>query len=711
MIRGRGLLSVALVVGLTACGSAYDKIDPKTGIPILPVPELGLTPASNAAPGLVPLRSCDDLVQIFRAQAVHEMASQLQSAFNSAWQQHDHCTDKPPWYYGSPDGSAMMADAGMAPIDPGTEESPEHSETNNQVAGVDEADFVKTDGKHIYILSGDSLRVLKAWPADQTQELSRVTIAGEARKLFVYGDRALVYSALGTTSYNPYGGYGSGDCTYGYDCVPTGDGRPTKITVLDISDRTNPMVVRELRLSSSLLAARRIGSAVHTVVTSAPVGFSSIEYYPEIDICSSTRYAVYVAYKKLLQKNVKLINSTPLADLFPTAQDQVVGSATPGPSPFGTCKGFYKASVNGGQQFTSVLSLQIDSESPSRAVTIISKPGIVYASADALYLAVPQQRDDYWGWYQGHGSEQEATTIHRFLLTNNAPPESKYVASGVVKGRLLNQFALDEHKEHLRLASTTGHVGYSSSAHNTLTVLKQQGALLNTVGQLDKLAPTEDIRSVRFDGERGYVVTFKKTDPLFVLDLSLPAAPKVLGELKIPGFSTYMQRMDDNHLLTIGYDADDQGSFAWFTGVMLQIFDVTVPTQPKLKFKHVIGTRGSSSEALTNHLAFTYYAPKDLLAIPMTVCEDSQGGGSYGMDMTFSGLMVFDVTADTGFSLHGKVTHPVSPSATCSNWWTDASSAVKRSLIIGDFVYSISEQLIKVNALSDLNVDLVSLSL
>ena len=132
----------------------------------------------------------------------------------------------------------------------------------------------------------------------------------------------------------------------------------------------------------------------------------------------------------------------------------------------------------------------------------------------------------------------------------------------------------------------------------------------------------------------------------------------MLAELKIPGFSTYMHMMDDEHLLTIGYDADDQGSFAWFTGVMLQIFDVSDPKNPRLTHKDVIGTRGSSSEALTNHLAFNYFAPKDLLALPMTICEGSSGGGSYGTTMTFSGLMVFDVTAASGFSLRGKVRAP-----------------------------------------------------
>jgi len=155
---------------------------------------------------------------------------------------------------------------------------------------------------------------------------------------------------------------------------------------------------------------------------------------------------------------------------------------------------------------------------------------------------------------------------------------------------------------------------------------------------MENIAPTEDIRSVRFDGDRGFIVTFKKTDPLFVLDLSDPRAPAMMGELKIPGFSTYMHMMDPTHLLTIGYDADDQGDFAWFAGVRLQIFDVTNMADPKLLHYHVIGTRGSSSEALTNQLAFTYF--NNMLSLPMTICEGGSGG-SYGTNMTFNGLIVY----------------------------------------------------------------------
>jgi hypothetical protein len=168
--------------------------------------------------------------------------------------------------------------------------------------------------------------------------------------------------------------------------------------------------------------------------------------------------------------------------------------------------------------------------------------------------------------------------------------------------------------------------------------------------------------------------------------------------------------LDDTHLLTIGYDADDHGSFAFFDGVMLQIFDVSDMTAPALAHKHVIGTRGSSSEALTNHLAFTWYPEYKLLSIPMTICEGGDDG-KYGTTMTFSGLMLFDSSVGDGFAEHGRVAHPVTAGIGCNNWWTDAKSVVRRSLFLDQFVYSISDAHLKVRDVGALSTPLVDLDL
>jgi uncharacterized secreted protein with C-terminal beta-propeller domain len=240
-----------------------------------------------------------------------------------------------------------------------------------------------------------------------------------------------------------------------------------------------------------------------------------------------------------------------------------------------------------------------------------------------------------------------------------------------------------------------------------------EGGNLVRVGAVERIAPGEDIRAVRFDGDRGYVVTFKKTDPLFVLDLFQPGRPSILGELKIPGFSTYIHRIDPEHLLSIGFDANDHGSFAYFDGVILQLFDVKDATDPKLVHKEKIGTRGSSSEAATNHLAFNYFANEGLLAIPMTICEGG-GDGRNGDRLAFSGLLVYDVDIERGFTRLGGVDHGTAAEAahvSCSTWWSNASSAVKRSVFLDDLVYSIADDRAKVQRLNQLGVDVADLSL
>jgi hypothetical protein len=579
------------------------------------------------------------------------------------------------------------------------------------VAGVDEADFIKNDNQYIYMVSAGAFRIIEAWPAPAARAIARLPIEGIPRKLFVAGDLALVYSSVpestasssGSTSSASSYGYGTGwrECTYGYACQFTGDGNPTKISIIDISDRASPRLIRELRTSASYLNARRIGTAVHTVLSAPGPSFKNLRYWPESGRCGTDPTALRAAFDELIRANTKIINEAPVGDLLPSLTDsRVEGSQRfTTPNQLATCQGFYKPVRTDGSAFTTILSLDLVRSSEPRTSTIVSRPGAVYASSTALYMAVPQQRGSRQDWYSGMSSAEEATVVHRFDL-EASPAGSSYAGSGLVKGRVLNQFATDEWNGDLRLATSNGHVP-SPDVHSTLTVLRLQRGELATIGVLDKLAPKEDIRSVRFDGKRAFVVTFKKTDPLFVFDLSNPFSPRMLAELKIPGFSTYMHMMDEGHLLTIGYDASDQGSFAWFTGVRLQIFDVRNPSVPQLRAVEVIGTRGSSSEALTNHLAFNYFAPKELLALPMTICEGGDSSGGYGTDMTFSGLMVYRVTPATGFKLTGKVAHD-SDGASCSNWWTNASSVVKRSIIMDDFVYSVSEKRIKVNHLGNL---------
>ena len=258
-------------------------------------------------------------------------------------------------------------------------------------------------------------------------------------------------------------------------------------------------------------------------------------------------------------------------------------------------------------------------------------------------------------------------------------------------GHVLNQFAMDEWYGYLRVATSRGRVPDPAVESAVSILAEAEGGSLVRVGAVEHIAPAEDIRAVRFDGDRGYVVTFKKTDPLFVLDLYHPDQPEILGELEDPGLLHVPAPHRPDAPLSIGFDANDHGNFAYFDGVILQLFDVTKPTEPKLLHQEKIGTRGSSSEAATDHLAFNYFDDRKLLAIPMTICEGG-GDGTFGDQLTFSGLLVYDVTLER--RLHpprrrrprqggGELQHVVVRTR---------RSEVKRSIFMDDLVFSIATE-------------------
>jgi hypothetical protein len=597
----------------------------------------------------------------------------------------------------------------------------EYSQTNTQVEDVDEADFVKNDGSYLYILAGGRFQVLDAWPADQAHVLSSFPIAGVPRRMYVHADTAIIYSALD----QEWEGASDYECTYGYDCDFSGDGYRLKITVLDITDRGEPRLVRELVFNGSYLNSRRVGMDVHTVVVSPEVEVKDLSYWPKglpqqpcgLKEAGFPLFKILDMFVQLHAENIERLEKTSVEDLLPTVQDirHEDGVAVATEAPLTSCDEILVPKTRDARGFLSLVSFAIDEKAPVAASTIVSRPGAVYGSKDSMYVAVRHEREPGAPWFSGLGSDvQYATSVHKFALSPGGEA-AEYTASGVVKGRILNQFAMDEHGGVLRIATTHG-FPLDPEVHSTITTLREQGSKLVELGRIDHLAPTEDIRSVRFRGDVGYVVTFKKTDPLFVLDLADPNAPSVKGELKIPGYSTYMHPMDPEHLLTIGYDAEDQGYFAYFQGLQLQVIDVSELSNPLLVHKEVIGTRGSTSDAATNHLAFTYFKSRDLLAVPMTICEGSGDYGGFGDLMTFSGLLVYRVTPGDGFTLVGGVPHEEPEteqtwSGKCFSWWTSSDSKVKRSVFMDDWVFSIARDQVNVAHLSDLAHPAVSIPL
>lgn len=693
----------------------------------------GLYPSIGPDVHHVALRSADSCASAaddIKVQAIQEMEKILDQNLKTALQFPYGCR---PNYYSSDEGYGAVPFSAPMPTSAGgttssTSGATQYSETNVQVQGVDEADFIKNDGKYIYILANGSFRIIAVWPPEASETISSFQIEGIPRKIFVYNDRALIYSSLDYINQSYSGYYSSGytEDTYGYEGGFTGDGRKSKISILDISDKSAPKLIRELFFSGSYLNSRRIDNAVHSVLVFPEPVFEGIKYWPDEYQYCGYYYSFYLKndalpqydllsiklwFETLRQKNTQIIQNTDLSKWLPSIKD--VRHSEQGKLVeerlLGNC---YLSEQKTGKNFMSVVSTDIDGKGSVQSVSIAGRPGAVYASESAIYIVSQQLRNYVPLWFFMTEDEiDEASTVHKFALKTD-PPSAAYNASGVVKGRVLNQFSMDEYDGYFRIATTTGHW---TAQHSTLSVFNDTDNTLNLIGQIDRIAPTEDIRSARFDGNRGFVVTFKKTDPLFVFDLSEPALPQIAGELKIPGFSTYIHRMDENRLLTIGYDAEDQGSFGWFQGIMLQVFDVADMKNPKLIHKEVIGTRGTSSDAAANHLAFNFFRPKNLLAIPMAICTGSSGGGTYGDTMTFNGLMIYRVTAEDGFKYLGGVSHAdkdaLNKPYACYNWWTQSDSMVKRSVFMDDYVFSVTDKEIRADRIDNLGTDVSVISL
>lgn len=554
------------------------------------------------------------------------------------------------------------------------------SATNVQVQGVDEADIVKTDGKYVYFAVNGALRIASVTPP---RLVSVTRLQGKAKELFLQGNRVVVYVALG--------GNDTARCTYGYDCEVRGDGSRTKLVVLDVSRPSAPRIRRSLELSGSLIAARRLENTVHTVVVDGERPSAYLRTWPDsLQRCGIYESAVKAQLDQLALANERAIRA---AYSLPTLTENGTSQRF--------CDKILRDPRGSHPAFITIYAFDLRNDQAKVSGTSVqSQPGTVYASSNALYLAVRKSGDITLG-------SSESSVIHKFRI-GTRPEHTAYLASGAVRGRVLNQFAMDEWQGNLRIATTSGRLP-NPNVESQLLILKEKYGGLVQLGEVQRIAPGEDIRSVRFDAERAYVVTFKKTDPLFVLDLSEPATPKILGELKIPGFSTYLHPIDKSHLLSIGFDADDQGGFAYFNGLLLQLFDVSHPTEPKLLHREKLGTRGSGSEAATNHLAFNFLPAEGLLAIPTTICEGG-GNGRTGDNLTFAGLLIYDVSVEKGFRHLGGINHSKAH-ASCNAWWSQSTSAVKRSLFLDDQVWSIALDQAKVQKLTALGQDLASIRL
>ncbi len=559
----------------------------------------------------------------------------------------------------APSGTAKSA----APVTTGGGGgSDDFSTTNVQVEGVDEADIVKTDGEYIYIVGSGTVRVVKAYKPSVMREVDSIAFTDEdfyPEDMYVDGERdRLVVMGYTYGDIVPYG-------VYAYPSY----GSASRVYIYDISDPENVELIRETSFEGNYVSSRKVDDMVYIVLNRY-----NNYYYGDI---------------------------RPLAeDLAPRFVD---GDGDL--EPLVGCGDIQYVPGGGVSNYLIVASVSVDDmDEEVDSEVVLGSSGDVYASRDNLYVAEPK-----YNWYYWDTDNESETVIHKFELNDG---DVEYGGQGKVPGDILNQFSMDESDGYFRIATTKGNTwDEENPATNNMYVLDGD---MNTVGTLEGLAPGESIYSVRFMGKRAYMVTFKKVDPLFVIDLSDPKNPNVLGKLKIPGFSDYLHPYDENHIIGFGKDTveaeDENRDFAWYQGMKIAMFDVTDVANPKELHKVIIGDRGTDSELLWNHKALLFDKEKGIMSFPVTLAEIPQSvkddpdtaDYAYG-DYTFQGAYVYDVSVANGFDLRGTITHyDDNEVAEKSGYYWSGINDIYRVLYIGNYFYTVSDGMVKASDMGDL---------
>ena len=639
---------------------------------------------------------------------------------------------------------------------------PGYSTTNVQVANVDEPDFLKNDGKYVYILSGDKITILDAYPAENASIIIKAGIdipQGQTlQNMFLNKDRLVIF----------YQDYSQDYVIPQYDYVPQPIYSPkTHIVVMDVSDKHDPKIVHDFKLSGNYNNARMIGDYAYLVTNSdlydynrpiVPYVMESSRLVARPDIYyfdnpeqsysfttvtsvnifgqatdnstivsksflmdpSSTIYAsennLYITYQKYMPYNYYQSNSRDrffnvILPLFPQSIQNEVKAIN------------NDDTLSPSQKWDKTSSLLEDYYNhlpESEKTQLFDKIAKALADYDAQI-----QRDT------------QKTVIHKIAIGKNGAID--YISKGEVPGRLLNQFSMDENGSKFRVATTSEYFSqYRNYRYNNVYVLDQN---LKTIGSLEQIAPDEQIYSARFMGDRLYLVTFKQVDPFFVIDLSADQ-PKVLGKLKLPGFSNYLHPYDQTHIIGIGRETNEnQFGGVQQQGVKVALFDVSNVENPVAIDTYTIGGIGTDSEVLNDHKALLFDKGKNILSLPITIAQygepvplpaegggkassdganaSSGGAGSTAPDIMpprpypnfWRGFYVLGIDPQHGFTLKGTVEHFKS-SSDSNGFYPQYGIQGSRSFYIDSVLYTVSiNGMIKMNSLDQIDHEINSIDL
>ncbi len=503
----------------------------------------------------------------------------------------------------SGDAAAFAADAGG---DSATSaEDADFSGTNNQESGVEEADRVKTNGSTIVAIADGSVQIVDV---EDGEVLATVAIDEFARGAYhseiLLAGQTVVVMSTGTVGMSR----------------PSGHHSPrTIITRVDISDPASPTVLGSTRMEGSYRSARLIEDSVRLVMESSPTGLQF----------DDPRDGSLRAERDAAQTNREVIETSTLDDWVPHVETISADGSRGEVQPLTDCADVSRPDVVSGLNTVSVITLDLAAQEPSEdvdglaptsSVSLIASGETVYASTDRLIVATSP-----WGqWAMPFDTRLApdgsiSTSLHSFDISE--PGRTNYVASGQIEGTLINQFALSETDGLIRVA-TTSETSWSDSqeSQSSLFMLAERGKDLVVTGSMGGLGKTERIKSVRYLGpDLAAVVTFRQTDPLYLIHTSDPAEPAVTGELKIPGYSAYLHPIDDDHLLGIGQDADPETG--WEEGLQASLFDISDITNPR-RVDHLTWP-GGYSPVEYDYRAFTAWPATGQFFLPAEIDHGS----------------------------------------------------------------------------------------
>ncbi|MDO8685673.1 MAG: beta-propeller domain-containing protein [Clostridiales bacterium] len=600
--------------------------------------------------------------------------------------------------------SGSGANAGSNTSADGTSNT-DFSGTNVQVEGVDEADIVKTDGKYIYQVNYKRVVILKAYPANSMGVESILEFDDPSfypYELYIDKGRLVVIgsSYASISPYQPSPSPAGGVTLKTSRIMPPDYGfGSVKTIVYDTTDMKNVKKIKEVELEGNYVSSRKISNFVYLISNKDLWVFMSNPELSEMYYNGDYSLAETAGMSKS--------DAEAYANLYarPSYRDSAAGNDFVNVD-YPDIR-YFPGSILPNYMIIAAIDI-LNPEAEIKVNTYLGAGQNIYASTSDLFVSFTDYSeigilDDNKAGFIVPPPKTNNTQVYRFSLNADAVT---YIAKGKVPGTILNQFSMDQFGGNFRIATTSGAPWATSGediSKNNVYVLDE---MMNITGKLEDLAPGEKIYSVRFAGNRGYIVTFRTVDPLFVIDLKDPAKPAVLGQLKIPGYSDYLHPYDENHIIGFGKDAVVVKNQAYYLGMKVALFDVTDVKNPVQKASVEIGDRGTDSDILRNHKALLFSKLKDgLLSFPVTEMKltgdkfDEYGYPHYG-EFSFQGAYVYNLDLESGFTYRGRITHLSNDDyLKAGSYWPDNQKNVERVLYIGDTLYTISKGTLKANDL------------